>query len=179
MGNKTLFYDVFESKVGPLLLMSDGENIIRIDYGTMYDLDERLIHWSTRYFTNPVFVHDPEKVAHAKQQLQEYFSGDRMDFSFAIYFHGTSFQKQVWQALCDAIPYGGTRTYKDIAEEIGNPKAVRAIGGAVNKNPFSIVVPCHRVIGANGSMVGYNGGLDKKEYLLVHEQYYKEARQIV
>ena len=81
---------------------------------------------------------------------------------------GTDFQKKVWSALC-RIPYGETRSYKDIAEKIGNPKAVRAVGGANNKNRFMIVVPCHRVIGADGSLTGYAGGIDKKIILLRHE----------
>jgi len=83
--------------------------------------------------------------------------------------YGTPFQKQVWEALMDTIPYGKTRTYKEIAVEIGKEKAVRAVGGAVNKNPISIIVPCHRVIGSNGKMVGYNGGISIKEYLLEME----------
>src|SRR5699024_8165877 len=93
----------------------------------------------------------------------------RQAFSVPMKLYGTPFQKEVWHALMDTIPFGKTSTYKGIAQAIGKEKAVRAVGGAVNKNPISIIVPCHRVIGSNGKMVGYNGGLDKKEYLLALE----------
>lgn len=98
-------------------------------------------------------------------QLSEYFRGERRQFDLPLNPRGTVFQKQVWEALLE-IPYGETRSYKQIAEAIGNPKAVRAVGMANNRNPLLIVVPCHRVIGANGKLVGYGAGLDKKEFLL-------------
>ena len=98
-------------------------------------------------------------------QLSEYFRGERRQFDLPLNPRGTVFQKQVWKALLE-IPYGETRSYKQIAEAIGNPKAVRAVGMANNRNPLLIVVPCHRVIGANGKLVGYGAGLDKKEFLL-------------
>ncbi len=98
-------------------------------------------------------------------QLEEYFKGERQKFDINMALEGTDFQKQVWQALSE-IPYGETWSYKELAEYIGNSKAVRAVGGANNKNPISIIVPCHRVIGANKKLVGYAGGLDRKEYLL-------------
>ena len=104
-------------------------------------------------------------IKEAFAQLSEYFSGKRKTFNLPLLLKGTNFQKQVWQALLK-IPFGETRSYKQIAEAIGNPKAVRAVGMANNKNPLLIVVPCHRVIGANGKLVGYAVGLDKKEYLL-------------
>lgn len=104
-------------------------------------------------------------IKEAFRQLSEYFSGNRKTFNLPLLLKGTDFQKQVWQALLK-IPFGETRSYKQIAEAIGNPKAVRAVGMANNKNPLLIVVPCHRVIGANGKLVGYAVGLDKKEYLL-------------
>lgn len=104
-------------------------------------------------------------IKEAFAQLSEYFSGKRKVFNLPLLLKGTDFQKQVWQALLK-IPFGETRSYKQIAEAIGNPKAVRAVGMANNKNPLLIVVPCHRVIGANGKLVGYAVGLDKKEYLL-------------
>ncbi|SDQ84427.1 methylated-DNA--[protein]-cysteine S-methyltransferase [Virgibacillus salinus] len=164
-----LYYDEMESPVGPLTIISDGEHIVRIEYGSFNQMEAKMGKWSERYFDNPIFIHKPGKVDYVKIELQDYFNGNRSVFSFDFSFHGTPFQHKVWQALYDTISYGETKTYKDIAAAIGNPKAVRAVGGAVNKNPFSIVVPCHRVIGANGKMVGYNGGLDKKEYLLAHE----------
>ena len=104
-------------------------------------------------------------VKEAYRQLSEYLKGERKAFDLPLRPRGTDFQKQVWRALCD-IPYGETRTYKQIAEAIGNPKAVRAVGMANNRNPITIIVPCHRVIGANGKLVGYGGGLEMKEFLL-------------
>ncbi|MGP6146358.1 methylated-DNA--[protein]-cysteine S-methyltransferase [Jeotgalibaca sp. A122] len=101
----------------------------------------------------------------AKKQLEEYFNGVRKDFDLPLDTKGTPFQEAVWQAL-RTIPYGKTASYKDIAVAIGNPKAVRAVGGANNRNPISIITPCHRVIGITGKLVGYGGGMDAKEYLL-------------
>lgn len=101
----------------------------------------------------------------AKKQLEEYFNGVRKDFDLPLDTAGTPFQEAVWQAL-RTIPYGKTASYKDIAVAIGNPKAVRAVGGANNRNPISIITPCHRVIGITGKLVGYGGGMDAKEYLL-------------
>ena len=104
-------------------------------------------------------------IKEACRQLSEYLKGERKTFDLPLNPKGTNFQKCVWRALCD-IPYGETRTYKQIAEAIGNPKAVRAVGMANNRNPITIIVPCHRVIGANGKLVGYGGGLEMKEFLL-------------
>ena len=104
-------------------------------------------------------------IKEACRQLSEYLKGERKTFDLPLNPKGTDFQKCVWRALCD-IPYGETRTYKQIAEAIGNPKAVRAVGMANNRNPITIIVPCHRVIGANGKLVGYGGGLEMKEFLL-------------
>lgn len=109
----------------------------------------------------------------AFEQVCEYLKGHRKTFDFPYELHGTDFQKKVWDAL-RRIPYGETRTYKEIAGAVGNPKASRAVGMANNKNPLIIVVPCHRVIGANGNLVGYAGGLDMKKALLELER--KEAR---
>lgn len=98
-------------------------------------------------------------------QIREYLDGNRKVFNFNYELIGTQFQRRVWAALCK-IPYGETRSYKQIAEFINNIKAFRAVGMANNRNPISIVVPCHRVIGANGSLVGYGGGLEMKKFLL-------------
>ena len=108
----------------------------------------------------------------AADQLEEYFAGRRQTFELPLSTQGTPFQKSVWAALMD-IPYGQTRSYKDIASAVGNPKACRAVGMANNKNPIAIIIPCHRVIGADGSLVGYGSGLDKKTILLELEQKYK------
>ena len=100
-----------------------------------------------------------------QKQLREYFAGTRQQFDLPLDFEGTVFQKKVWQALL-SIPFGGTRSYRDIAEQVGNIKAVRAVGAANGKNPISIIAPCHRVVGVNGKLVGFAGGLNNKEILL-------------
>jgi len=101
----------------------------------------------------------------AAAQLEEYFDGERREFDLPLDPSGTPFQMAVWKELL-AIPYGETRSYKQIAENIGSPKAFRAVGLANNRNPISIIIPCHRVIGSDGSLVGYGGGLDMKQKLL-------------
>ena len=108
----------------------------------------------------------------AGQELADYFAGNRKYFDLPLAPAGTIFQKAVWQSLTE-IPYAATRTYKDIAFKIANPKACRAVGQANNKNPIPILIPCHRVIGSNGSLVGYASGLAIKKYLLELEQKYK------
>lgn len=107
------------------------------------------------------------------RQLDEYFAGTRSTFDFPYRLQGTPFQERVWAALCE-IPYGETRSYKDIAQAIGHPKAYRAVGMANHANPICIVIPCHRVIGAGGALVGYGGGLDMKRALLALEQAHME-----
>lgn len=104
----------------------------------------------------------------AKQQLAEYFAGQRQVFDLPLRVQGTPFQQRVWAALRE-IPYGQTRSYKQIAEQIGSPNASRAVGMANNRNPIAILIPCHRVIGADGSLTGYAGGLAAKERLLALE----------
>ena len=100
-----------------------------------------------------------------QKQLNEYFAGQRQVFDLPLDFEGTEFQQKVWKALL-TIPFGETRSYKQIAEQIGNVKAVRAVGAANGKNPISIIAPCHRVVGANGKLVGFAGGLENKDVLL-------------
>ncbi|WP_156299382.1 methylated-DNA--[protein]-cysteine S-methyltransferase [Streptobacillus canis] len=107
-----------------------------------------------------------------KKQLLEYFNGDRKVFELPLKFEGTDFQKSVWNTLVK-IPYGNTKSYKDIAKEINNEKSCRAVGGANNKNPIPIIIPCHRVINKNGSLGGYNGGEYIKRYLLELEKHEK------
>lgn len=111
----------------------------------------------------------PVVLAECYQQIDEYFQGKRHSFSFKYVLNGTEFQNKVWAELAK-IPYGETVSYKNIAEAIGNVKAIRAVGNANGKNTLNIVVPCHRVIGANGSLTGYGGGLWRKEWLINHEQ---------
>ncbi len=102
-------------------------------------------------------------------ELEEYFRGRRHRFTMPLYLQGTPFQIEVWRTLRE-IPYGETRSYQDVAVAIGNPRALRAVGGANNKNPLAIIIPCHRVIGKNGSLTGFGGGLAIKEWLLEHEK---------
>lgn len=103
------------------------------------------------------------------RQLEEYFAGKRKQFDLPLSLRGTEFQRQVWAALRD-IPYGETRSYGQIAQAVGRPKAVRAVGMANHRNPISIIVPCHRVVGADGSLTGYGGGLENKKFLLALER---------
>ncbi len=123
---------------------------------------------SIHFVERPQAKQPNDVTALAKQQLLEYFDGSRKRFDLPLGAHGTAFQKQVWQALT-SIDYGLTCSYADIANKINNPKAVRAVGAANGKNPLTIVVPCHRVIGANGSLTGYASGTERKAWLLNHE----------
>jgi methylated-DNA-[protein]-cysteine S-methyltransferase len=113
-------------------------------------------------------ANDSPVLLEAQRQLQEYFAGTRSQFTLELDFSGTDFQKQVWQALL-TIPFGETRSYSQIAQQIGNPRAVRAVGAANGRNPISIIAPCHRVIGASGELTGFAGGLQAKQYLLALE----------
>ena len=110
----------------------------------------------------------------ASRQLEEYFAGKRKQFDLPLSLRGTEFQRQVWAALRD-IPYGETRSYGQIAQAVGRPKAVRAVGMANHRNPLSILVPCHRVVGADGSLTGYGGGLEAKQFLLELEKRHGKA----
>jgi len=131
-----------------IAILWDGDNIERITTGNAINHNDN----------NPV-LEETEK------QLAAYFNGQLKEFSLNLHLNGTPFQQKVWQAL-RRIPYGEKRSYAQIASQIGNPKAVRAVGMANSKNPIPIIVPCHRVIGANGTLTGYTGGLDKKTALL-------------
>lgn len=114
-------------------------------------------------------VEETELIRETKRQLDEYFAGKRKDFDVPTRLNGTEFQKRVWHALRD-IPYGKTASYKDIAAAVGCPKGYRAVGMANNRNPISIIYPCHRVVGSDGSLTGYGGGLDVKAKLLELER---------
>ena len=104
-----------------------------------------------------------------QQQLEAYFDGTLTKFSVPLRLEGTPFQRRVWEAL-QTIPFGATWSYSELAQRVGNPKACRAVGGANNRNPIPILVPCHRVVGASGALTGYAGGLERKQALLAHEQ---------
>ena len=114
-------------------------------------------------------LEETELILCCKQQIDEFFAGERKAFDLPLAPMGTEFQKKVWAAL-EEIPYGETRTYGEIAAAVGNPKAARAVGMANNKNPIAIIIPCHRVVGANGKLVGYAGGMERKMFLLELER---------
>ncbi len=117
----------------------------------------------------------PESLEDAVYQLQEYFEGNRTKFQLDLNPDGTDFQKRVWQALQE-IPFGKTTSYLELSKSLGDIKAIRAVAGANGKNPLWIVVPCHRVIGSDGSLTGYAGGLHRKQWLLEHESPFKQQR---
>ena len=145
---------VVDSPIGPLTLAGrDGLSHLRMDRQTHDPVDRG--SW----------VSDPHAFADAADQLDAYFHGELTDFDVDLELEGSAFHLRVWRALCD-IPYGQTRSYGEIADAIGSPGAARAVGSANGRNPVAIIVPCHRVIGASGSLTGYGGGLDRKRVLL-------------
>tara|TARA_R110002073_G_scaffold56835_9_gene144487 strand:+ start:44352 stop:44825 length:474 start_codon:yes stop_codon:yes gene_type:complete len=115
----------------------------------------------------------PETLEDAARQIDEYFKGERTQFSIKLNAQGTEFQKRVWNKLL-TIPYGKTTSYLELSKELGDVKAIRAVASANGKNPLWIIVPCHRVIGSDGSLTGYAGGLSRKQWLLEHESPYKQ-----
>ena len=150
-------YNTMKSPVGELTLVASEKGLVAIlwedDKPNRVRLEELILDKK-----HPVLMQTQE-------QLTEYFKGERKKFSVKLDPHGTEFQKKVWMAL-RSIPFGETRSYGELASEIGNAKASRAVGAANGKNPISIIVPCHRVIGANGSLTGFAGGLKNKMILL-------------
>ncbi|SKB51132.1 methylated-DNA--[protein]-cysteine S-methyltransferase [Dyadobacter psychrophilus] len=154
--NKT-YHKIIDSPVGKLLLVARDKGLSSV----IWDREEREKP-GIEDNNNPILLE-------TEQQLNEYFGKKRQTFSLPLDFEGTAFQKKVWEALL-TIPFGETRTYGDIARQIGNPQAVRAVGGAANKNPICIIAPCHRVIGATGNLVGFGGGLSNKTLLLEIER---------
>lgn len=158
------FFKWIASPVGGLKLVARDDSLVavlwaqdgprRVPLGPLGPLEERADH--------PVLIE-------AERQLDAYFAGRRQRFELKLAFAGTEFQRKVWQALL-TIPYGETRSYGELAREIGAPDAIRAVGAANGRNPISIVAPCHRVIGANGSLTGFAGGLDAKRRLLAMEK---------
>ncbi len=155
-----MYYTYLESPVGPLLLVSDGRALAGIYMGEHRHGPEVDLAW-TRKDDAPPF---PQ----AKEQLTAYFQGRRREFDLPLAAAGTPFQQRVWEEL-RRIPYGATMSYAELAQRVGNPSACRAVGQANGRNPLSIVVPCHRVVGASGKLVGYGGGLTRKERLLALE----------
>ncbi len=148
---------ILESPVGPLLLASDGDSLTHLLFERESSAGGR-----REDFTGG---RRDAVLKRTCTQLEEYFRGERRDFDLPLRPAGTEFQRAVWNALGD-IPYGRTEGYGELARRIGRPKAVRAVGAANGRNPVSIIVPCHRVIGADGRLTGYGGGLDAKRFLL-------------
>ncbi len=159
----TKLHAVVEAPIGPLTLIAEDGQLT----GVHMQLQRHLPDPAT--FGEQVVAADDDVLAAAAAQLQAYFAGELTSFDLPLSLEGTGFQRTVWAGLRD-IPYGETISYGELARRIGQPSASRAVGLANGKNPVSIVVPCHRVIGANGSMTGYGGGLDRKRFLLALEQ---------
>ncbi len=153
---ETLHYFRAPSPVGPLFLAASAKGLVRLEFeGRVQRLNPKTIQ-----------LHESrEALKPYLDQLNEYFTGERREFSIPLDMRGTEFQLKCWRALLD-IPYGETRSYRDLAQAIGHPNAFRAVGMSNNRNPIAIVVPCHRVIAADGSLCGYGGGLDIKRRLL-------------
>ena len=149
----------FQSPLGIIEIMGDEQGIFSILFAERKD-----VQFPKKSDTAATLIT-------CQQQLEEYFQGKRFIFTIPFMLEGTPFQQSVWQALT-TVSYGKTASYKDIATFIGNEKAVRAVGTTNSKNRLSIVVPCHRIIGTNGKLTGYAGGLWRKEWLLKHEQRY-------
>jgi len=152
-------FSYFESPIGRLLLTSDATSL------TGLYMEPSRKAQSTGGWTEDATV---APLAAAVRQLTEYFGGTRRTFDLPLRMQGTVFQQRVWRELTE-IPYGKTWSYGELAKRIDNPSASRAVGLANGRNPISILVPCHRVIGADGSLTGYGGGLDRKRWLLAHE----------
>lgn len=149
-------YREISSPIGTLRLASDGQALCAIEFAQQYAGDQQ-----------PNCPEDPV-LNLAEEQLEAYFNHRRKDFDLPLADRGTAFQKAVWKAL-RTIPYGELRSYRDIALKIGRENAVRAVGAANGRNPLPIVVPCHRVVGSNGRLTGFSGGLDAKQQLLALE----------
>ncbi|MDN4493416.1 methylated-DNA--[protein]-cysteine S-methyltransferase [Ureibacillus aquaedulcis] len=137
--------------------------------GTEHSSIDELIKTCNKQFPNCELRESSDELTLYKEQLIEYFDGSRTQFTFNFDVRGTIFQMNVWKAL-SSIPYGSSFCYSDIANKIGNPNAVRAVGMAIGSNPVAIAIPCHRVLGKNGSLTGFSGGLDVKEKLLTLEK---------
>jgi methylated-DNA-[protein]-cysteine S-methyltransferase len=152
-------FSVMPSPVGRLMLTGDDHVLT----GVYFENDTH------PPAPQPAWIHDDRPLAAAREQLNDYFAGKRKHFALPIALEGTEFQRQVWEEL-RRIPFGTTISYAELARRIGLPRAVRAVGAANGRNPISIVVPCHRVIGADGSLTGYGGGLPRKRWLLELER---------
>lgn len=158
MNNDEISYTYIDSPVGRIMLAGNSQGLLEISFMAGRD----------RRSPDPRWHLDDSQFTEVIAQLREYFDGRLREFDLPLQPEGTSFQLQVWKALRE-IPYGETISYAELARRIGKPKAVRAVGAANGKNPLSIVIPCHRVIGSDGSLTGYGGGMENKKYLLALE----------
>jgi methylated-DNA-[protein]-cysteine S-methyltransferase len=156
--NETVWYDYLSTPIGQLLLAADAKGLREVWFETGKHKKEPPSTWKR----------NTAKVAFAAKQLNEYFAGERQQFELPLHPIGTPFQVNVWHALAN-IPYGATISYGELARRIGQPQAMRAVGAANGRNPIPIVLPCHRVIGADGSLTGFGGGLPTKRFLLALE----------
>jgi len=161
------YFAVLETPVGPLFVGGSDQGVHVIKFLDQRESQAALVDEVEAAAGEPASEGGPAS-EEAVRQLREYFAGERSDFELPLSPRGTPFQLQVWRALC-SIPPGETTSYGAIASAVGKPSASRAVGAANGRNPISIVVPCHRVIGANGTLTGYGGGLERKAWLLNHE----------
>ncbi|MBS3783426.1 MAG: methylated-DNA--[protein]-cysteine S-methyltransferase [Anaerolineae bacterium] len=155
-------YARLESQIGTVWVASTEAGLCKVSLGGR---SGAFFSWLSQHMGSLEPQEEPEAMAFAVSQLREYFSGSRQAFDLPLDVRGTAFQRSVWSQVV-RIPYGTTATYGDIAQLVGKPKASRAVGGAVGANPLPIVIPCHRVIGAEGILTGFGAGLDTKEMLL-------------
>lgn len=168
-GLNNLHYIEIQSPIGPLVIADAGGRLCHIEFGPFADSESKLVSWSERWYgTSQWHGANTPLLTETEKQLGQYFAGERTVFDIPLDLKGTPFQVKVWEALT-RIPYGQVCSYKEVGQAIQSEKAVRAVGGANNRNPVPIIVPCHRVIGADGSLVGYGGGLNVKIHLLQHE----------
>lgn len=165
-----LFFTEIDCPIGTLTLMKTERGLCLLKYGSNKEVFAETESWRKRYFSSDaLYVENKEVFQQELEQLHDYFHGKRHHFTVSLDVFGTPFQQKVWRAL-QRVPYGKTKTYEQIAQEVESPKAMRAVGLANNKNPIAIIIPCHRVIGKNGALTGYAGGLLKKKALLQLEK---------
>ncbi|MBY0214943.1 tRNA epoxyqueuosine(34) reductase QueG [Paenibacillus illinoisensis] len=164
-----VFYDEVLTPIGTLTLCATEKGLCHIDFGAFHVREAHLQQWARTWIGEYRYEKNEEKLSEAAKQLQQYFAGERKSFELEMDLLGTPFQLQVWQVLSD-ISYGEASTHQQVAETIGRPKAVRAVLDAISKNPIPIIIPCHRISGKDGTLVGYVGGLQTKEQLLALEQ---------
>jgi methylated-DNA-[protein]-cysteine S-methyltransferase len=163
--SRVIRWTEMDSPVGGIRVAATTKGVCRLDFAKGEERWLHLEHWAKEWLGRVRLERNDEALLPVTRQLQEYFEGKRRSFDVELDLYGTSFQKLVWAQLL-TIPYGQLRSYKEVAQGMGAAKAVRAVGGANNKNPVAIIVPCHRVVGSNGSLVGYGAGLKIKEFLL-------------